>query len=98
LSSDNDWPLHFEARLEAHEHLLKHLIVNVLASTPDPLDAFDGFQRRLAAPLHRRVTEGPEGGDSDLTALQVKEVVDWIAKGVREDLERAANQIGLRRK
>ena len=97
MSSDSDWPLHVEARLEAHEHLLKHLIVNVLASTPDPLETFDGFRRRLAAPLKRRVTDGDEGPETDLSDLLVKEMVDWIAKGVREDLERAVAQVSRKK-
>lgn len=97
MSSDTDWPLHFEARLEAHEHLLKHLIVNVLANSADPLETFDGFQRRLNAPLKRRVVEGGDAQEVDRSDLQVKEIVDWIAKGVREDLERAVAQVSRKK-
>ena len=93
MSSDSESLLHLEARLEAHEHLLRHLIVTVLGRSDDPLDALDGFRRRLAAPLRRRPVEDAAPGETDLSNMQILEIVDWISKGVSEDIQHAVNQL-----
>ncbi len=99
LSSDTEASLHHEARLEAHEHLLRQLIVTVLARSEDPLDALEGFQRRLTAPLRRRpVADAGGPADSDLTNMQILEIVDWISKGVAEDIQHAQSQVTPRRR
>jgi len=98
LNSDNDPFQHLEARLEAHEHLLRHLIVTVLARSDDPVDALDGFRRRLAAPLRRRPVEDAASGDPDFSNIQILEIVDWISRGVSEDIQHAVNQIAARRR
>jgi hypothetical protein len=97
LSVENEPLLHLEARLEAHEHLLRHLIVTVLARSEDPLDTLEGFQRQLTAPLRRKPVEDGTA-ESDLTNMQVLEIIDWISKGVAEDIQRALSQVTPRRK
>lgn len=98
LTSDNESLLQLEARLEAHEHLLRHLIATVLARSEDPLDALDGFQRRLAAPLRRRPVEDAAPAEIDMNNIQVLEIVDWISKGVGEEIRHAVSQIAARRR
>lgn len=98
MSSESDSSLQLEARLEAYEHLLRQLIVTVLARTQDPMDTFEGFHRRLMAPLRRRsVRIGAESDGAPSDAL-VQEIVEWVAKGVGEDIQHALSQVGARRK
>jgi len=98
LSPESETFLHLEARLEAHEHILRHLIVTVLARSEDPLDALEGFQRRLTAPLRRKPVEDAAPAEADLTNVQILEIVDWISKGIADEIQRASNQIATRRK
>ena len=98
MSSQNEAIAQFEARIAAHEHLLRHLVVTVLARSEDPQDALEGFQRRLTAPLRRpspRDAAGPESGHADARIL---EIIDWIAGGIREDIQHAMSQLAGRRK
>jgi len=87
-----------EARLEAHEHLLRHLVVTVLARSEDPEEALDGFQKRLTAPLRRQIAKDPEASDSNAFGIRVREIIDAIAKTIREDIQRALAQVSTRRK
>jgi hypothetical protein len=96
LSSEVD--LRVEARLEAYEHLLRHLIVTVLARTQDPLDAFDGFQKRITGPLKRKPTGEFDPADADQGDLAVLEIIDWVAKGVRDDIQRALGSVTVKRR
>lgn len=98
MSSESDSSLQLEARLEAYEHLLRHLIVTVLARTQDPMDTFEGFHRRLMAPLRRRaVAVGTQAENAPSDKL-VQDIVEWVAKGVGEDIQHALSQVGARRK
>lgn len=96
MSSEVD--LRVEARLEAYEHLLRHLIVTVLARTQDPLDAFEGFQKRITGPLKRKPTGEPPSPDADQSELAVLEIIDWVAKGVRDDIQHALGSVTSKRK
>lgn len=98
LSSESESNLQLDARLEAYEHLLRHLIVTVLARTQDPMDTFEGFQRRIMAPLRRRAIKDPAAGGAASSDALVVEIVEWIAKGVGEELQHALNQVGVRRR
>ncbi len=62
------------------------------------MDTFEGFHRRLMSPLRRRAVK--IGGESDSAASDtlVQEIVEWVAKGVGEDIQRALSQVGARRK
>ena len=98
LSSESDWPAQLEARLEAHEQLIRHLIVTVLARTQEPMETFEGFQRRIAAPLKRRPAAEPDAPGGDRHELRTKERVDAVVKSVRDDLERALAQVTARKR
>jgi hypothetical protein len=98
LSPESESLLHLEARLEAHEHLLRHLIVTVLARSEDPLDALEGFQRRLTAPLRRKPVEDAAPTEADLTNVQILEIVDWISKGIADEIQRASSQITTKKR
>ena len=98
MSSEDDLSLRVAAQLGAHELLLRHLIVTVLARTEDPMDAFEGFQKRLSAPLRKRPIKDSENQEVDPADAITLEVVERIAKGVRDDIQRALGQVTPRRK
>ena len=96
MSSEVD--LRVEARLEAYEHLLRHLIVTVLARTQDPLEAFEGFQKRITGPLRRKPTGEAGSPDADQSELAVLEIIDWVGKGVRDDIQRALGSVTVKKR
>jgi len=98
MSAESDALLQLQARMDAHEHLLRHLIVTVLARTQDPLDAFEGFHTLLAAPIKRQAAKHLSDPDADLSHMRILEIVDWIAKGIRDDIQHALTQVTTRRK
>jgi hypothetical protein len=98
LSSEPDLSSLLSARLDAHEHLLKHLIVTVLAQTPEPIDSFENLQRRLAGSLRHRPAEDGEVPGTDRSRALARELVDRIAGGVRDEIDRALGQIAKPKK
>ena len=99
MSSDTERPQSVEAQLIAHAHLIKHLIVTVLARTPDPLETFEGLQQQLTAAFrHRPVvdSETPEGGNP--SEAITRQIVEDITGSMRETLEHALAQISKRSK
>lgn len=96
MSSEVD--LRVEARLEAYEHLLRHLIVTVLARTQDPLDAFEGFHKRITGPLRRKPAAEARSPEADQSELAVLEIIDWVAKGIRDDIQRALGPVTAKRR
>ena len=101
MSSDNNTVAQLEARLAAHETLIRHIAVTVMARSEDPLDALEGFEKRLTAPLRRQTSAAssadtePEGQRAHAGAV---EIVERIAKSIRSDIEHALAQLAGRRK
>jgi len=100
LSSETDVINQLEARLAAQEHLIRHLAVTVLSRTDDPMEALEGFQKRLTAPLRRvpaRTADDP-GSEAEPSLPRILEIVDRIARNIREDIQHALSQLAGRRK
>jgi len=77
---------------------LRHLIVTVLARSESPFDELEGFQRRLTAPLRRKPIKDGGKADPGPSEALILECIEWIAKAVREDIQRALAQVSPRRK
>ena len=101
MSSEFEGIERLEARLAAHEHLIRHLVVTVLARSEDPEEALEGFQKRLTAPLRHPPSPslaGSDGPSPGRNEPHIIEIIDWIAKGIREDIQHALAQLAGRRK
>ena len=98
MSSDSQAARRVEARLEAHEQLLRHLIVTVLARSESPIDEFEDFQRRLSAPLRRKPVRDSGEEEAGHAESSILEFVEWMGRTVREDIQRALAQVSARRK